>query len=255
MKNILLILSFVFFISSCDSGFFKNNSTPSDLESQNSNLNSSIKLFKGKIDSKYEIVMELTISNGTINGRYYYVSKGIDMKLKGTIDNANNATVNEFNDRGSLTGVFKGSISSIGFVGTWEKPDGSKILDLSLAPYYGEYKGEVSNSSSSSSFDVNKISGDYSTNSSSMSQGLSINYLGNKEFEFFITVATQDECMGEDEGKAAVSSDGVALFNIINFDGGRRSYKFIFNTTNGTVQVTEGGNEVYHGASCTFEGT
>ncbi len=90
------------------------------------------KTYNGYIDGKYEIKMTLTQNDTELSGSYFYTKIGTPLKLKGTIDNLNKFSLNEFNFEGSITGVFVGTINNSQITGNWSKPDGSKSMTFIL---------------------------------------------------------------------------------------------------------------------------
>lgn len=90
------------------------------------------KTYEGAIDGKYEIAMTLTKNADVLSGTYAYKSKGIPIKISGEIDQAGNLTIFEFNDKGSMTGLFNGQLNNQTIKGTWGKPDGSKSMPFML---------------------------------------------------------------------------------------------------------------------------
>jgi len=91
------------------------------------------KTFQGTINNKYEITMILIKKSAVITGSYKYKTQTNSLNLKGTIDANGNLNVNEFNDKGSITGVFKGKLANSNISGTWEKPDGSKSFAFNVS--------------------------------------------------------------------------------------------------------------------------
>ncbi len=227
---------------------YKSDNTSDNESNSSTNTSGGTFLYSGKIDNKYDIVVELTINGSEVTGRYYYVSNGTDMKLKGSTVSGY-ATINEYNDRGSLTGVFKGNLAVGGggsFAGSWEKPDGSKSLSFSLLAYNGEYKGN-----SSSSFDVTKIQGSYSIEYNNSYKTLEVSYLGSNKFDFEISTASELGCTRDYAGQGVVDNFGSCLY--YESQGG---LIFNFNTSNKTVKVEETGDiSNSMGGECAFGGT
>ena len=91
------------------------------------------KSFEGTINGKYGIIMTLTKNTGNLSGTYTYKSQGTPIKISGTIADNGNLTINEFNDKGNMTGVFKGQLNSSNIIGQWTKPDGSKKMPFSIS--------------------------------------------------------------------------------------------------------------------------
>lgn len=126
----LSILMTALIYSSCGSSENKNVETPQQTTTTNSTttIPDFTKSFEGTINGKYGIIMTLTKSTKNLNGTYRYKSQGSPIKISGTIDDNGNLTINEFNDKGNMTGIFKGQLSSNNIIGQWTKPDGSKTM-------------------------------------------------------------------------------------------------------------------------------
>jgi hypothetical protein len=85
-----------------------------------------LKSFSGAINNRYAIKMSLLIEGTKISGSYYYVKVGKPITLRGSIDNSGKLSLEELDQTGNPTGVFKGRLASESeIVGTWSKPDGS----------------------------------------------------------------------------------------------------------------------------------
>src|SRR5215469_921652 len=80
--------------------------------------------FSGAINNRYAIKMSLSIEGSRISGSYYYVKVGKPIVLRGSIDSAGKVTLEELDQTGKPTGVFKGRFTTDSeFVGTWSKSD------------------------------------------------------------------------------------------------------------------------------------
>ncbi len=137
MKKIITIsiLTTALIYSSCGSRENKNAET---IEQTTSNNTPTIvpdftKSFEGTINGKYGIIMTLTKNANNLNGTYTYKSQGTPIKISGTTDDNGNLTINEFNDKGNMTGIFKGQLSGNNIIGQWTKPDGSKTMPFSIS--------------------------------------------------------------------------------------------------------------------------
>lgn len=91
------------------------------------------RIYTGTIDNKYAIEMTLKRDSSTLSGDYAYKKIGTKIRIDGVIDDRNNFTINEFDDKGNQTGIFKGYfISDAELKGTWSKPSGDKSMPFSL---------------------------------------------------------------------------------------------------------------------------
>ena len=130
-----------------------NNITPA---ANSISLNFS-KAFAGLVGDSFKIEMRLQRNGGDLSGSYFFqpahdvVLHGnyageparwadknnalarIDVPIRGTVDSQQNFIVEEFNDKGSKTGIFKGQFGPDGGMeGTWSKPTGKSQTQFSL---------------------------------------------------------------------------------------------------------------------------
>lgn len=77
--------------------------------------------FKGKIDNKYAVTMQLSIWNDKIYGEYYYDRNGSEnvLYLYGGISSGQDIVLLEFNDKGEQTSTFNGKFGRDSFSGTF----------------------------------------------------------------------------------------------------------------------------------------
>jgi Protein of unknown function (DUF3298) len=96
--------------------------------------------FRGTI-ANLSIEMQLLRDGEHLAGTYFYPKVGKNITLTGTVDKDNNVTLNEADESGKQTGIFKGkwqtavdspdpSIYEI--EGKWSKPDGSKPTEFMI---------------------------------------------------------------------------------------------------------------------------
>ncbi|HET6671418.1 MAG TPA: DUF3298 and DUF4163 domain-containing protein [Pyrinomonadaceae bacterium] len=107
-----------------------------------------VKYFRGSIGSALGLQMKLIREGQKLIGSYYYQKIGKKIDLRGTIDQANNVTLEEFDDKGKQTGVFKGlwnldEDGLIAIAGNWTRPDGGKKAVFSLHQEPIEFSGPV----------------------------------------------------------------------------------------------------------------
>jgi hypothetical protein len=105
------------------------------------------KYFRGSIGSALGMQMKLIRDDQKLLGSYYYQKIGKRIELRGTIDQASNVLLEEF-DADKPTGIFKGlwSIDDDGLIsiaGNWTRPDGSKQAAFSLHQEPIEFSGPV----------------------------------------------------------------------------------------------------------------
>ena len=107
-----------------------------------------VKYFRGSIGSALGLQMKLIREGQKLIGSYYYQKVGKKIDLRGTIDQANNVMLEEFDDTGKQTGIFKGlwtvdEAGLIGIAGNWTRPAGDKQTAFSLHQEPIEFSGPV----------------------------------------------------------------------------------------------------------------
>ncbi|WP_332847903.1 hypothetical protein [Massilia sp. S19_KUP03_FR1] len=87
------------------------------------------KYWSGKIDGKYAVKMELTCRDGTLQGNYFYVNKGVRINLTGRVGPAGTMALEE-NAWGNMpsTGSFAGTLGANHVDGMWTAADGKRSL-------------------------------------------------------------------------------------------------------------------------------
>ncbi|HXG95095.1 MAG TPA: RsiV family protein [Blastocatellia bacterium] len=97
------------------------------------------KIFIGSIGGKYDIRMYLWREGNTFSGVYLYESNGGNINLEGTIERDGSFEMNESDNEGNQTAVFKGKLTRkvagadavLHLEGTWSKADGSNSMAFS----------------------------------------------------------------------------------------------------------------------------
>jgi hypothetical protein len=90
------------------------------------------KYFKGSIGSSLDLQMKLVRTGDQLAGSYFYQKIGTRINLRGNVDKNGNLTLEEFDQAGKQTGLFKGiwtvdpSDGLIKLAGNWSKPPGDK---------------------------------------------------------------------------------------------------------------------------------
>ena len=146
MKNLRLLSFFLVIVLSALGGCRKQ---PAERQ-QNANSNAAITqdtpvsgtatngekfYFRGTIAGNLRIEMTLLRDGERVTGSYFYPKVGKNIALSGAIDKDGNVSINESDDGGKQTGVFKGkwkpatdspdpTLNEID--GKWSRPDGSK---------------------------------------------------------------------------------------------------------------------------------
>lgn len=110
----------------------KKDKNDDDEKSVKSDYAEFTKSFEGSINGKYEIYMTLTNDNNELHGTYCYKTQKSFLKMSGTIDKDGNVMLNEFNDKGNITGMFKGELVGKKISGKWSKPDGSNAMPFDI---------------------------------------------------------------------------------------------------------------------------
>jgi uncharacterized protein DUF3298/peptidoglycan-N-acetylmuramic acid deacetylase PdaC-like protein len=100
---------------------------------------SQAKYFKGSIGSSLDLQMKLVRTGDQLAGNYFYQKIGTRINLRGNVDKDGNLTLQEFDQAGKQTGLFKGVWSIDGsdglvrLAGNWSKPPGEKGSDKMTA--------------------------------------------------------------------------------------------------------------------------
>src|SRR5918998_6517110 len=90
------------------------------------------KYFKGSIGNSLDLQMKLVRTGDQLAGSYFYQKIGTRIDLRGNVDKDGNLTLEEFDQAGKQTGLFKGiwavdaSDGLIKLAGNWSKPPGEK---------------------------------------------------------------------------------------------------------------------------------
>jgi hypothetical protein len=198
------------------------------------------KSYEGNINDTYRIKMTLTKNGNKLTGSYYYTSQNKPLKLSGTIDEYGSIYLNEYNNNGSITGVFDGYLNNFSISGNWRKPDGSNEM-----PFYVQ---EIIPNQ------TNSVNGNYEYEYSSTYEGetqvvsngsVNIKLVSKQELNFSISVGTMSGCTGEIEGSAKLKN---GIWSYSGEDCGKITFKFSSNT----LIVDEEDCIYYHGAGCSF---
>src|SRR5215207_9803013 len=97
------------------------------------------KFFKGSIGSSLDLQMKLVRTGDQLAGSYFYQKIGTRINLRGNVDKDGNLTLEEFDQAGKQTGLFKGiwtvdaSDGLIKLAGNWSKPPSEKGSDKKTA--------------------------------------------------------------------------------------------------------------------------
>ncbi len=107
--------------------------------------------FRGTI-ANLSIEMQLIREGENLSGTYFYPKVGKNITLSGTVDKDNNVTLNEADESGKQTGVFKGKWQTavdspdpavFEIEGKWSKPDGTKPTEFMVTQQPYEFTGNV----------------------------------------------------------------------------------------------------------------
>src|SRR5215212_10125596 len=97
------------------------------------------KHFKGSIGSSLDLQMKLVRIGDQLSGSYFYQRVGTRINLRGAIEPGGNFQLDEFDQAGKQTGLFKGlwAVNAddglITLAGNWSKPPGDKGGDKKTA--------------------------------------------------------------------------------------------------------------------------
>jgi hypothetical protein len=98
-----------------------------------------VKYFKGSIGSSLDLQMKLMRTGDQLSGSYFYQRIGTRINLRGKIENDGHFVLDEFDQAGKQTGIFKGlwtvdaQDGLIRLAGNWSKPPGEKGSDKMTA--------------------------------------------------------------------------------------------------------------------------
>ena len=97
------------------------------------------KYFKGSIGTSLDLQMKLVRTGDQLAGSYFYQKIGTRINLRGNVDKDGNLTLEEFDQAGKQTGLFKGiwtvdaGDGLINLAGNWSKPPGEKGSEKKIA--------------------------------------------------------------------------------------------------------------------------
>ncbi len=131
-----LVLCMLFTLSGC-----RQNEAESNEESKNEVTQDFTKTFRGAINDSYKITLNIKRFGSELSGDYHYDGHSSSLKLQGQIDESGSFTLNEFNSKGSMTGIFRGKLDDGRATGQWLKPDGSKVYDFSFSEVFIKESG------------------------------------------------------------------------------------------------------------------
>ena len=97
------------------------------------------KYFKGSIGTSLDLQMKLVRTGDQLAGSYFYQKVGTRINLRGNVDKDGNLTLEEFDQAGKQTGLFKGiwtvdaGDGLINLAGNWSKPPAEKGSEKKIA--------------------------------------------------------------------------------------------------------------------------
>jgi hypothetical protein len=91
------------------------------------------RFFKGAINNKYNISMEMTVKGSQdVTGTYYYESQKRIISINGDLKNSG-ISLKETDMNNNITGIFNGKfVTKNRIEGKWSKPDGTKDMSFYL---------------------------------------------------------------------------------------------------------------------------
>lgn len=89
--------------------------------------------YKGSIDHKYDVSMELIKFGNSLGGSYFYTSKGIPIKISGSIEENGALNITEYNNKGEISGYFEGRLKGNDIEGKWFNKDKSKSMPFKVS--------------------------------------------------------------------------------------------------------------------------
>jgi hypothetical protein len=100
---------------------------------------SETRYFSGSIGTNLDLEMKLVRTGDQLAGSYLYKKVGTRIELRGNVDQDGNLTLEEFDNAGKQTGIFKGiwkldpEDGLVTLAGNWSKPAGDKGSDKKTA--------------------------------------------------------------------------------------------------------------------------
>lgn len=109
--------------------------------------------FKGKINNRYAVTMQLSIKNNKIYGEYFCDKNKSEnvLFLYGGISSGRDIVLLEFNDAGQQTGMFKGRLTSNSLEGTFTNNAGVE-MPFELYPIVDSSKSQSSTNASTNAY-------------------------------------------------------------------------------------------------------
>lgn len=89
--------------------------------------------YQGSIDNQYNISMELIKFGNSLGGSYFYTSKGIPIKISGSIEENGALNITEYNNKGEISGYFEGRLKGNDIEGKWFNKDKSKSMPFKVS--------------------------------------------------------------------------------------------------------------------------
>ena len=227
----------------------KNSTTESDNKKDKtvSEINLDfVRTYEGQIDSKHNILLKLTSNGGNLKGNYFYKTEGVSIQVEGKVDRYGEMVLNEFDNKGNQTGLFKGRFvnNNNKIEGNWSKPNGEKlapfILIESNTPYESLEKQILNDKYSF-------LSGSYETKENASVSTATINYLGDSKIRFEIITVTQN-CTGDVNGTVLIDKNGFGRFS------GENCNNLTFKFSKEKLTINEIDCSGLHGFHCSFNG-
>jgi hypothetical protein len=88
--------------------------------------------YKGTINGKYAITLDLNKFKDELGGSYKYEGKNTSLVLSGRMDDTGSFTFNEYTSNGKATGTFEGKLKGEELSGTWYNSDRTKQMPFLL---------------------------------------------------------------------------------------------------------------------------
>lgn len=99
-------------------------------EEKEENLKSTF-IYKGKINKKHPITMEINIDKDQINGHFIYDKIGTPIQIKGKLTQ-DQILLNGFDSNNKLIDIFKGTLKDDEIIGKWSDEKRKKLYDFQL---------------------------------------------------------------------------------------------------------------------------
>lgn len=202
--------------------------------------NGSSHIYRGEIDKRYPIEMQLVTDSKNVWGSYKYIKTGKRLPLRGSVNSNKDLSLEVYDAGGETLETFKGNLvtEDTAFNGKWSKIDaGAKEYNFEVAeakPSFNDIK-------------LDSLTGTYEYRMGEVGYTLVAEYLKKGQIKFQLFIGNKS-CFGEAAGIAFLEDDITANFY------GADNCMLNFKLKPETINVEETICYYYHGFRCSFGG-